>query len=193
MMPTQNHWMRWRSMMLLIIGVGICDTAKLGIDPIPSKYRVSITDTDTSHLLKPLMYLHVWELTPTCVIFDEMWTSWQLLNWKYRSLHTHIDLTSIPLFISLLAIFGLIRPPPTWEHGEYGSEGVELEAVDDVAKLTHLNGHEDASGGQQKDVQALCNDAQPQHSCGEKGFFLVIDEFQRRRRRRGKKKYAYVS
>lgn len=56
----------------------------------------------------------------------------------------------------------------TWEHGEYGSEGVELEAVDDIAKVTHLYGHEDASSGQQEDVQALRNNAQPQHSCGEK-------------------------
>lgn len=57
----------------------------------------------------------------------------------------------------------------TWEHSEYSSEGIELEAVDDVAKLTHFDGHEDASGGQQEDVQALRNNAQPQHSCGENG------------------------
>lgn len=113
MMPTQNHWMRWRSMMLLTIRVGMCDTSKLGIDLIPSKYRVGIADIDTSHLLKPLMYLHEWELTPTCVIFDDTWTSWQLPNWKYRPLHTLIDLTSaVPLSISLLAAFGSIRPPP---------------------------------------------------------------------------------
>lgn len=56
---------------------------------------------------------------------------------------------------------------PTWEHSEYGSEGVELEAVDDVAKVTHLDGHEDAPGGQQEDIQALRNNAQPQHSYGE--------------------------
>lgn len=55
----------------------------------------------------------------------------------------------------------------TWEHSEYGSEGVELEAVDDVAKVTHLYGHEEASGGQQEDVQAFRNNAQPQHSYGE--------------------------
>lgn len=55
----------------------------------------------------------------------------------------------------------------TWEHSEYGSKGVELEAVDDVAKVTHLYGHEEASGGQQEDVQALRNNAQPQHSYGE--------------------------
>lgn len=55
----------------------------------------------------------------------------------------------------------------TWEHSEYGGEGVELEAVNDVAKVTHLYGHEDASGGQEEDVQALCNNAQPEHSYGE--------------------------
>lgn len=55
----------------------------------------------------------------------------------------------------------------TWEHSEYGGEGVELEAVDDIAKVTHLYGHEDASGGQQEDVQALRNNAEPQHSWGE--------------------------
>lgn len=49
----------------------------------------------------------------------------------------------------------------TWKHSEYGSEGVELEAVDDVAKVTHLYRHENAAGSQQEDVQALCNDAQP--------------------------------
>ncbi len=27
--------------------IGMCDTANLGIDPIPSKYRASIADTDT--------------------------------------------------------------------------------------------------------------------------------------------------
>lgn len=54
---------------------------------------------------------------------------------------------------------------PTWEYGEYGSKGIQLEAIDDVAKVTNLNGHEDAPGGQQKDVQALRNDAQPQHPC----------------------------
>ncbi len=26
--------------------VGVCDTANFGIDPIPSKYRASIADTD---------------------------------------------------------------------------------------------------------------------------------------------------
>lgn len=57
--------------------------------------------------------------------------------------------------------------PLTREHGEYGSEGVKLEAVDNVAKVTHLDGHEDAPGGQQEDVQALGNNAQPQHSCGK--------------------------
>lgn len=127
-----------------------------------------------------------WERVGYC------WTLRRNWNPKYRSLHAHIDLTSIPLPISLLAISGLIRPPPTWEHGEYGSEGVELEAVDDVAKVTHLNGHEDASGGQQKDVQALRDDAQPQHSCGEKVFFFMIDQLQRRRRRRRGKKNMHM-
>ncbi len=34
--------------------VGVCDTANFGIDPIPSKYRASIadTDSDTCHLKK---------------------------------------------------------------------------------------------------------------------------------------------
>ncbi len=27
--------------------LGVCDTANFGIDPIPSKYRASIADTDT--------------------------------------------------------------------------------------------------------------------------------------------------
>ncbi len=32
--------------------LGVCDTANFGIDPIPSKYRASIadTDSDTCHL-----------------------------------------------------------------------------------------------------------------------------------------------
>lgn len=55
----------------------------------------------------------------------------------------------------------------TWEHGKNGSEGIELEAVDDVAEVANFYGHEDAPGGQQEDVQALRHDAQPQHSCGE--------------------------
>ncbi len=34
--------------------VGVCDTENFGIDPIPSKYRASIADTDsnTCHLKK---------------------------------------------------------------------------------------------------------------------------------------------
>ncbi len=36
--------------------LGVCDTANFGIDPIPSKYRASIADTnpdtDTCHLKK---------------------------------------------------------------------------------------------------------------------------------------------
>ncbi len=32
--------------------LGVYDTANLGIDPIPIKYRVSIADTDTCHLKK---------------------------------------------------------------------------------------------------------------------------------------------
>lgn len=55
----------------------------------------------------------------------------------------------------------------TWQHGEYGGEGVELEAVNDIAKVTHLYRHEDASGRKQEDIQALRNDTQPKHSCGK--------------------------
>ncbi len=32
--------------------IGVCDTANFGIDPIPSKYRASIADTNTCHLKK---------------------------------------------------------------------------------------------------------------------------------------------
>ncbi len=34
--------------------LGVCDTANFGIDPIPSKYRASIADTnpDTCHFKK---------------------------------------------------------------------------------------------------------------------------------------------
>lgn len=67
----------------------------------------------------------------------------------------------------LLLIWCKILVPLTWEHSEYGSEGVELEAIDDIAKVTHLYGHKDAPSGQQEDVQALCNNTQPQHSCGK--------------------------
>lgn len=56
----------------------------------------------------------------------------------------------------------------TWEHSKNGCEGIELEAVDDVAKVANFYGHEDAPGGQKEDVQALCHDAQPQHSCKRK-------------------------
>ncbi len=40
----------------VVMGLGVCDTANFGIDPIPSKYRASIADTnpdtDTWHLKK---------------------------------------------------------------------------------------------------------------------------------------------
>jgi len=42
-----------------LLGVG--DTAKCGIDPIPSKYRASIADTDTFYLEKQLIYFRVGE------------------------------------------------------------------------------------------------------------------------------------
>jgi len=43
--------------------VGVGDTAKFGIDPIPSKYRASIADTDidTFYLEKQLIYFRVGE------------------------------------------------------------------------------------------------------------------------------------
>ena len=75
----------------------------------------------------------------------------------------------------------------TWQHGEYGGEGVEFQAVDDVAEVTHLYGHEDASGGQQEDVQALRNNAQPQHSYGERWLW------QRNSNEEGKKKKTLSS
>lgn len=52
----------------------------------------------------------------------------------------------------------------TGENRENGGEGVELEAVDDVAEVTNFYGHEDAPGGQEEDVQALSDDAQPEDS-----------------------------
>lgn len=33
--------------------------------------------------------------------------------------------------------------------------------------MTHFHRHKDAPSGQQENVQALCHNAQPQHSCGE--------------------------
>lgn len=63
--------------------------------------------------------------------------------------------------------FSQIKALLTWEHSEDGSKGIELEAVDDIAKVTHLYGHEDASSGKEEDVQALRYNAQPQHSYGE--------------------------
>lgn len=56
----------------------------------------------------------------------------------------------------------------TWQHSENGGEGVELEAVDDIAKVTDFQRHEEASCGQQEDVQTFSHDAQPEHACGER-------------------------
>ncbi len=51
-------------MFALYFEVGVCDTANFGIDPIPSKYRASIADTDTDsdtcHLKK-----HTFKLATT--------------------------------------------------------------------------------------------------------------------------------
>lgn len=68
-------------------------------------------------------------------------------------------------FTNLMAKMVIILMLLTWQHSEYGSKGVELEPVDDVADVTHFYGHKDASGGQQENVEALCNYAQPQHTC----------------------------
>lgn len=40
----------------------VCEAAKYGIDPSPSKYRASFTDTDTFGLIKSVfLYFHVGE------------------------------------------------------------------------------------------------------------------------------------
>ncbi len=48
---------------------GVCDTANFGIDPIPSKYRASIadTDSDTSHLKKKKMSYNNYKINNTNV------------------------------------------------------------------------------------------------------------------------------
>ena len=57
-----THWLR-SAWMRRAVGVG--DTAKCGIDPIPSKYRASIADTDsntdTFYFEKQLIYFCVGE------------------------------------------------------------------------------------------------------------------------------------
>lgn len=53
----------------------------------------------------------------------------------------------------------------TWEHGEDGGEGVELEAVDDVAGVDELQTHEAETNHQQHDVEQLGHQRQPQHPC----------------------------
>ena len=37
--------------------IGVCDTAKCGIDPIPSKYRASIANTGTFYVEKQFIYI----------------------------------------------------------------------------------------------------------------------------------------
>lgn len=53
----------------------------------------------------------------------------------------------------------------TGQHGEDGSEGVELESIDDVAGVEKLQTHETEANHQQQDVEHLRHHGQPQHTC----------------------------
>lgn len=53
----------------------------------------------------------------------------------------------------------------TREHSEDGGEGVELEAVDDIAGVDELQTHEAEANHQQHDVEQLRHQRQPQHPC----------------------------
>ena len=56
------------------------------------------------------------------------------------------------------------RACPTRQCGEHGGEGVEFELVHDAEAGTLFNCHQDSSHEEQREVQELCHDAQPQHT-----------------------------
>ncbi len=49
--------------------LGVCDTANFGINPIQSKYRANITDTDTCHLkTKIFVCMYCFFLFVLCIL-----------------------------------------------------------------------------------------------------------------------------
>lgn len=100
-----------------------------------------------------------WSIGYNLLALNQCFSILLLKTHKTRTASFVLSFLGVPIQWELVEQTLKIMTLLTWKHSEYGSEGIELEAVDDVAKVTHLYGHEDASGSQQEDVQALCNDA----------------------------------